>query len=204
MRVLVHGLGQTKASWDRVCSYLPEDEVECVDLIALLEAKPACYQNLYDAFQLYCNKIPTPLHLCGLSLGGLLALQYSIEFPERVASLTLIGTQYRMPKTILKLQNIVFRLIPAQQFSSMGFSKQDFLTLCASLYEVDFKAQLHNVQTPTLVLCGSKDHANKKAATQISKQLPNASYFSIPQAKHEVNNSHPQQLATLLSNFWTT
>ena len=42
--------------------------------------------------------------MCGLSLGGILALQYAIEHPEHIHALALIGTQYTMPKTLLRIQ----------------------------------------------------------------------------------------------------
>ncbi|MGO4928740.1 alpha/beta fold hydrolase [Fundicoccus sp. Sow4_F4] len=48
----------------------------------------------------------------GISLGGTLALNYAVDFPEAVDSLTLINTQFKMPKVLLSLQNIFFKFIP--------------------------------------------------------------------------------------------
>ncbi|MFR5555446.1 MAG: alpha/beta fold hydrolase [Coprococcus sp.] len=64
------------------------------------------------------------MHLCGLSLGGILALQYALEHPQKVASVVLIGTQYTMPKRlreILKNHIDMFRIsLPRSVFQNMG------------------------------------------------------------------------------------
>ena len=43
----------------------------------------ATYANLSACFAEYCNKIGEPVHLCGISLGGMLALSYALDFPEK-------------------------------------------------------------------------------------------------------------------------
>ena len=70
-----------------------------------------------------------PLHLCGLSLGGILALHYATVNPDKVASLVLIGAQYKMPKKLLKVQNTVFHILPNSLFQKQGISKQDMISL---------------------------------------------------------------------------
>ena len=54
-------------------------------------------------------------------LGGILAMQYAIEHPEKMNSLVLIGTQYEMPKYLLKMQNLIFRIMPCSAFEKMGY-----------------------------------------------------------------------------------
>lgn len=45
-----------------------------------------------------CDKFDEPIDWCGLSLGGVLALNYAIERPDKVKSLVLIATPYMIPK----------------------------------------------------------------------------------------------------------
>jgi len=40
----------------------------------------------------YCGKIDGQIHLCGISLGGIIGLNYALDFPEKVKTLVLIGT----------------------------------------------------------------------------------------------------------------
>ena len=49
---------------------------------------------------------PSRLNLVGLSLGGLLALNYAVQHPAQINSLVLIGTPYEIPKRLLKLQKL--------------------------------------------------------------------------------------------------
>ena len=44
-----------------------------------------------------CFESLTDICLCGLSLGGVLALNYAIEHPEKIKGMVLIATQYKMP-----------------------------------------------------------------------------------------------------------
>lgn len=82
--VFIHGLGQCPSSWDRTSEYLPKEiQADYPDLFSLLENKEITYGNLYDAFQDYCDKIDAPLTLCGLSLGAVLALNYTVNHSEK-------------------------------------------------------------------------------------------------------------------------
>ena len=133
--ILLHGLGQTSSSWDETIQTLNEDwNIFCPGLSDWILGKQPCYDTLYKIFENYCEQFDDTLCLVGLSLGGILAMQYSIEHPEKVKSLVLIGTQYKMPKRLLKLQNVLFHLMPDSEFSKMGFQKSDFISLCTVSY----------------------------------------------------------------------
>ena len=51
----------------------------------LVHSKEVTYDNLYAAFSDYCNQYDEPIDLCGLSLGGVLALNYAIQYPKKFA-----------------------------------------------------------------------------------------------------------------------
>ncbi len=77
--LFIHGLGQSPAVWSETLWRMPglyAADAHCPDLAHLLRGTPADYDALYRAFSAYCAALPQPLHLCGLSLGGILALQY--------------------------------------------------------------------------------------------------------------------------------
>lgn len=80
------------------------------------------YPALLSALETALDSIPGPLHLCGLSLGGVLAMDYALRHPERVASLVLCGTPLTMPRNLLRLQDFLFRLMPERAFAGSGFS----------------------------------------------------------------------------------
>lgn len=197
--IYLHGLGQTPDSWNRVLGYLnASTDGICPDLAKLVRGREANYPDLYAAFSALCDAINDDLTLCGLSLGGVLALNYTIDHPEKVKSLILIATPYKMPKQLLRLQNILFRFMPKSAFSQTGFQKADFIRLCHSMAELDFSRSLRKVTCPVLVLCGEHDRANQKAARMLAGLLKNAQFQLVPGAGHEVNVDAPERLAKIL------
>ena len=204
MRYLfIHGLGQNPSSWDKTISFMPDSiHAQCPDLAALLDGKEATYANLYSAFSGLCEEISEPLNLCGLSLGGVLALNYAIDYPGKVRSLTLIATPYKMPKTLFKIQNIIFRLMPKSTFHKMGFQKKDFIQLANSMVNLDFSERIKDILCAVLVICADKDYINKKPAKDLSGKILGAKFALIEDAGHEVNVDNPQKLAAELEMFF--
>lgn len=202
-QIYVHGLGQTPDSWTKTISHLKTDvHSVCLDLPELIQEKQATYQNLYAMFSDACNKYDKPVNLCGLSLGGVLALNYTIEHPEKVNSLVLIATPYKMPRHLLQLQNMLFRFMPKSMFQQTGFCKREFLQLCKTMMPLDFSDSLPKVSCPALVICGEKDTANKKASVKLANILANAELSVLKGIGHEVNTEAPEQLAAVLCRFY--
>ena len=202
-RILVHGLGHTAASWDKTISHMKDKEdILCPSLQALLNKKEANYTNLYASFAEYCHKANGPLALCGVSLGGILALQYALEHPDQVQSLVLIGTPCQMPKVLFGIQNMIFRLLPISFFKSMAFSKKDCLILGRSMKDLDFSSEVQNIQCKTLIICGKKDHANLKAAYYFSTHIRNSVLKTVENAGHVVNEETPDALAEILNEYY--
>lgn len=201
--IFIHGLGQNSSSWDKVVSFLPKSSsLLCPDLWALLANDEYTFSNLYRAFKDYCNAIPGPVNLCGLSLGAMLALSYAIEYPNKVQSIVLIGAQYKMPKGLLKFQNVIFRFTPKSAFAEMGILKNDFIKLTSSMTELDYSIKLRHISCDTLVVCGANDNANAKSAKVIAEAIPNAEIRLVESAGHEVNSDAPEKLADILNIFW--
>lgn len=203
MQIFIHGLGQTPSSWENTIKEMNiQTDVNCPNLSELLKGHKINYTNLYQVFSEHCNTFSEPLNLCGLSLGGVLALNYAIEYPERVQSLVLIGTQYKMPKMVLGFQNIIFRFMPNSMFEQMGFGKKDFIELSRSMMELDFSNDLKKISCPVLVVCGEKDNANKKASIGLNESLSNSEIQIVDGSGHEVNIDRPKQLGDVINDFY--
>lgn len=194
--ILLHGMGQNASSWDKTISYLPDTtETVCPELSDFFSEDNCNYNEMYSSFCRYCNRFSEPLNFCGLSLGAVLALNYAIDFPQKVSSLILIAPQYNMPKFLLKVQNVLFKFMPESQFKDIGLKKKDFITLTNSMMDMDFTSSLNKVNSPVVVICGEKDNVNKKAAIKLARELPNAKFSTIDNSGHEVNVDNPQGLA---------
>jgi pimeloyl-ACP methyl ester carboxylesterase len=200
--IFIHGMGQTASAWAEVIVQLPVD-VLCPENSVLLESKETTYDNLYRGFSDYCNSLSQPLSLCGISLGGILALNYAIDHPYKVSSLVLIGAQYKPPKTLMKIQNIIFSLMPKSAFVKMGMLREDILTLTRSMMDLDFSSRLQQITSPTLVICGEKDvAANKNAARGLAASIAGAELKWAAGAGHMVNTEKPKALADMLNTFY--
>ena len=201
--ILIHGSGHKAASWNETVSRLDcRGDVLCPELSSLLMGKEASYPNLRAAFGAYCAQAGGPVHLCGLSLGGILALDYSLEHPEAVKTLVLIGTPHKVPKEAFALQNVVFRLLPQSTFASMAFDKKNTFALGNSMRDLDFSGRVSAVQCPTLILCGEKDRANIQSAQFLSQKIKGAQLQLIAQTGHVVNEENPDALAKELNEFY--
>lgn len=202
-QVYVHGLGQTPASWERTCYYLNDNgQSVCPNLAEIVRGREINYQNLYKAFASICNEMDSSINLCGLSLGGVMALNYAIDYPEKVNSLVLIAAQYKMPKKLLQLQNLLFRFMPKSMFQQMGFGKKEFIHLCKTMMELDFSNDLRKISCPVLVVYGEKDDANKKASIELANILQDAELQVVNGSGHEINTDAPETLAEILRIFY--
>lgn len=201
--IMLHGLGQTSSHWEKTVDELDEKtDVVCPNLFALTQEKEVNYSNLYQAFCEYCQAFSEPFAVCGLSLGGVLALQYGMENPERVHSMVLIGTQYVMPKRLLQFQNIVFRFMPERAFKKMGLAKKEVINLSSSMMDLDFRKDLHKIKCPVLLICGEKDKPNMRASLNLKEQMPDSEFIVIENAGHEINMDAPEKLGGVLNDFF--
>ena len=202
-KIWLHGSGHKAASWDETISYMPSGgDIVCPDLASILKGKAATYENLYSAFAKYCNGFEGQIHLCGLSLGGILALNFALDFPQKLKTLVLIGTPYKVPKAAFGLQNVVFRFLPKSIFDTMAFDKKDTFALGNTMKNLDFSDAVKNVQCPTLILCGEKDGANMKSAHYLAQNIRGAKLKILENAGHVVNEENPKALAEILSEYY--
>lgn len=202
--ILIHGLGQNETNWDMVETELNIHNIkaEKQNLYSMIKDTKINYSTLYKKFVEYCNSFNEQLNLCGLSLGGILALDYAKEFPEKVNSLILIGTPYKIPKFLFKLQGIIFHIMPKSTFEKIGCTKRDFMSLVSSMSDLDIGTNLDKIDCKTLVLCGIKDNQNIENAKLLNKNIKNSCFKIISNASHEVNVDNPKELSNIIYEFW--
>ena len=204
VNILVHGLGQTEKSWDKIIEELDKSNIkaENPNLFELAKNYEINYENIYRTFCDYCNSFKEKLNLCGLSLGGLLSIDYAIEYPEKINSIIIIGTPYEIPKKMLKLQNFIFKFMPKSTFENMGIKKNDFINLTNSMAYLDIKSKVDDIKCKALILCGEKDNVNMESAKQLSRNIKDSKLKIIKNAGHEVNIDNPKELASVISEYW--
>lgn len=201
--VFIHGLGQSSSSWNETISFLPRHmKAYCPDLFGLCKDNQITYEKIYRAFEEYVDRFEKPVNFCGISLGAVLALDYTINNPQKVNSLILIAPQYKMPRLLLSIQNIVFSVLPQKSFQEMGLQKKEMISLTNSMKRLNFTSDLKNIACPSLIICGQRDIPNQKAAKAMAENISGARLVLIEKSGHEVNMDAPLKLANLVKEFW--
>ena len=172
--------------------------MECPELFSLSEGD-ITYSSILNGIEKRYNNIAEPFRICGLSLGGILALDYTIRHGDKVSSLILIGVQYKVPSLLIDFQNLVFRCMPKKTFENMNLSKKDIIRLSHSMRSLDFTPRLNELMCPITIICGEKDRANLKAAKQLNELLPQTELHIIPGVGHEINKYAPEAISAIIN-----
>lgn len=197
--IFLHGLGQTANDWQSVIAQASLSEADCPELFSLPQGS-IIYSHMLEGLEERYGDMTEPFRICGLSLGALLAIDFAIRHGDKVASLILIGAQYKVPTFLIDVQNLVFHCMPQKAFKNMGVAKQDVIKLSHSMRSLDFSTRLKEITCPVTILCGEKDSANLKASQKLKERLPRAELQIIPGAGHEVNKCAPEAIAAILKN----
>ena len=193
--VFLHGLGQRVADWEQVASPFPN--MDCPELFEIAGEK-LNYSALLSSLEERYEYEKEPLCLCGLSLGGMLALDYALRHGDRVAAMVLLGARDRTPRLLMDIQDLLFCCMPDKAFASMGMKKEQVRDLTRSMKNLDFTDRLSTIHCPVTVACGEKDHPNLAAARRLAKRLPNAQLYIVPRAGHELNADAPDTVAEIV------
>lgn len=202
--ILIHGLGQDNQSWNTTNVYLKQNGIDtiCPNLFEISKNTSKDYKMMYNAFSDFCNNQKEKLNLCGLSLGGILALDFVKEHPEKVNSIILIGTPYKIPKALFKIQSLIFHIMPKATFEKMGCFKRDFITLVNSMSNLNITKDLEKIKCKGLILCGTKDNVNMESAKLLNNSIKNSKLKVISNSSHEVNIDNPKALSIEIYDFW--
>jgi len=201
--ILVHGSGHKATSWNETISHMEGDKkILCPELSSILCGKEASYTNLYASFTEYCNRIDGRINLCGLSLGGILSLNYALDFPDKVNTLVLIATPHKTPKISFTIQHMISNFLPKSIFENMAFSKKDNYILGSSMKKLDFSIKVRNIKCPSLIICGKKDGAFIKSAHFLAENINTAKLILMENAGHVVNEENPKALAKALDDYY--
>lgn len=198
--VLLHPLGASSGTWQlQLAEFERFFRVVCVDLRghggsrvkdgASQHAAPrACtLQDLADdALDVLDVLGIDRAHWCGLSIGGVMALQVAVTAPRRVLRLVLANTAAVFSPPSMWDERIetartqglapLWAAIPERWFSAgyraretaeverikslwVDTQVQGYIEACSALREVDLRPRLVEVQAPTLVISSAQDLA---------------------------------------------
>lgn len=152
----------------------------------------------------FLRTINEPFILGGLSLGAVLTLRYGRVCNPLLKGLIVAAGQFEAPdKIILRLQNVMSKLTPSFFLIKSGITlkKYQLIQLMNDLANLQMGNSLQKIETPTLLLCGSKNKANLPATKKLSSLLPNSETVIIKNGRHELNRSSPEELSCTINRF---
>jgi 3-oxoadipate enol-lactonase len=166
--------------------------------------------------------------LCGLSVGGMIALGLAARSPQRVANLVLCDTAARLG-TIegwnARLESVRLGGIEAvaDQVLGLWFTQhyratnpafagwRNMLTrsdpvgytgTIAALRDTDYTALASDLDVPALCVVGAQDGSTPPAVVkQLAELIPGSRFEVIPNAGHQPEIEQPQALAALIARF---
>ncbi|GAA3660161.1 alpha/beta fold hydrolase [Microbacterium marinilacus] len=200
--VFLHGLGVGPECWDAQIAALPAGFTPVVPRILPSDGRPFSLSRSVDELRgLLDAQGVGRAHLCGLSLGAVVATRFAAAHPDRVSSLTLSGGQVRPSPALMRLQRAIIALLPARLAAPAGVDKATMLQVLDAIAALDLRDDLPRITAPTLVLCGARDRPNLGAARELARGIPRAELQVVPGAGHEWNTQLPAEFTRRLGAF---
>jgi 3-oxoadipate enol-lactonase len=229
--VFLHGVGSDKSVWRPQLQHFGESRrAVAVDYPGYGDSDPAPEGTTRDD---YASAIISAMHelgidrahICGLSLGGVVAIAMHHADPSRCASLILADTFAVHPDG----NQIHERSLAASSdLRAMAEARVDVLLAhpadpevrrevvetmaridpaayrigAEAVWLADQRDRAHDIRVPALVLCGSEDRVTPPALSrELAKLIPGAQLEHIERAGHLGNLERPEAFDTLVGAF---
>ena len=170
-------------------------------------------------------------HICGLSLGGLIAQQFVLDYPRIVDRLVLVGTFSYVGgplRLLIPLANLAKRLLytffsieqimkrgakvffkkPEQQELREFFvkevvkiSKKEYFKVVDATYAFNSLDRLKEIKAPTLIINAEGEKVERKQADIFLREIKNSRKALILDTFHASNLEKPEEFNKLVMDF---
>jgi 3-oxoadipate enol-lactonase len=229
--VFLHGVGSDKSVWrPQLLRFAHERRTIAFDYPGYGESDPAPEGTSRDD---YAAAILSAMgflgiakaHVCGLSLGGVVAIAMHAAAPARCASLILADTFARHPdgqaiydrsvagaadmRVLAESRVDVLLAQPAdpavrnEVIATMAaIDPSAYATGAGAVWLADQDDRVHDIRAPTLVLCGAEDRVTPPPLSRtLAGMIPGAQLELVEGAGHLANLEQPDAFNTLVNAF---
>jgi 3-oxoadipate enol-lactonase len=164
-------------------------------------------------------------HVCGLSLGGVIAIAMHHADESRCASLVLADTFAVHPdghgiyerstaasanmRAMAEARVDVLLAQPADPAvrtevidTMAAIDPAAFRVGAEAVWLADQRERAHQIRVPTLIVCGAEDHITPPALShELERLIPGSRYEQIERAGHLTNLERPDEFNTLVGAF---
>ncbi|MFW6070162.1 MAG: 3-oxoadipate enol-lactonase [bacterium] len=233
--VFINSLGTDLRIWDDVLPQLPaQHPVVRHDKRGhgLSDCPPGPYRigdHSEDVARLLAHLGIEEAIVIGISVGGVIALDFAIAHPDVVRGLILCDTAPRIgtmdfweqrvrmirEKGLPQMAESILERWFAPQFAEeqpaayRGYQNmlarmpdEGYAATSLALGEADLRDAVHTIEAPALVLCGAEDQATPPdVGRELAESLPNARFEVIEGAAHLPCIERPQATAEKINQF---
>ena len=202
--VLLHGSGRAGRMWGPALADLSAGwHVLAPDLPGFGRSEgPFTIAGAAQAVRDVIAVQTAPVHLCGLSLGGVVAIRAAAQLGAQVASLVVTGTPVvpaqDLPTALRRFRRLPGPLLPL--FSDVR-RRREWLRMLDELERTDLRGYLPQVTAPALVICGSRDWRAMPAASELAGGLPGGRLWIVPHQGHSWPSTSPELFSKVVAGF---
>jgi pimeloyl-ACP methyl ester carboxylesterase len=234
--VFIHGLGSSTQDWEHQLAYFSTRyQVVLVDVRGHGQTdKPAgpysvplFAQDLAGLME--ALGIPAA-HVCGISMGGMIAFQMAGDYPEMVKTLTVVNSGAGLvPDSFRDRWNIfqrlvIFRLLSMEMIGEtlakrifIKTEQEELRTVFVERWSENIKPaymaamralvgwtvedKLDEITCPTLIIAADEDYTPLEDKQRIVTKMKNAELVVIEDSRHATPVEHPELFNQTLDDF---
>ena len=169
-----------------------------------------------------------PVHMVGISMGGMVAFDFAIRFPDLLKSLTIVNSYPETRVENIKELLLVWRrfllldvlgvkrmgavlaihLFPEQEDLRTKFvkrwaenDKRAYRDSLRAIVGWDVENCINEIRCPTLVVASDEDYFPLEEKQAYVRMMPNANLVVVENARHAVTAQKPEQFNNILNTF---
>ncbi len=234
--LLIHGLGSSTRDWEfQVPKFSQNYQVITIDLRG--HGKTDKPKGPYT-MEIFAEDIAELLkklgikstHVLGISVGGGIAFQFAVDYPDLVKSLIVVNAGIEIPMDSFKMKLEAFKrtfIVKLVGMKKMGkvlaprlfikpeqeelreklierWSENDkkaYLSSMRALIGWSIRDKLDKITFPTLIIGSDEDYAPSSVKKEYTALLRNARFIEIEDARHAVPFEKPKEFNEIVMKF---
>ena len=237
--LLLHGLGSSSAEWAaQIEALAPRYRVLAVDIRGSgrsrdLRLRPTPFSMMQfanDVARLLDHLGTMPAHVVGLSLGGMIAFQLSVDHPRLVRTLTIVNSVPDLvPRTLKEHLTVGLRSWVARILGPAGMArllatrlfpkpeetplrkrfvefmsrndKQSYIATQRAMFGWSVLDRIEEIEVPVLVVHSQHDYWPVELKQAYARRMKRAELVVIPDVGHALPLQAPEQFNSVLASF---
>jgi len=234
--LFIHGLGSSHRDWElQVPVFSEHYEVITFDIRGhgQSDKPPGPYSMAMfaaDTLELIKSLGRGPVHVVGVSLGGMIALQLAVDAPEMVRSLVVANSYFEGKIRTLKDRTEIWRrtlLIKLMGMRKLGQflgsrlfpepgqeqlrrifterwaenNKRSYVSSLQAVIGWSVVDKLHRINCPTLIIASDQDFMPVSVKEKYVSKIENAELTVITNSRHATTVDQPERFNRVLMDF---